>query len=187
MEELHSPAARALMAIACLAMAGTFAALEGCGPSMNVSNRLAGCRQIDITAPVQTSVQIEIRQTPDKIWELLVNAPMWPSWQREIESVSPDEPLNITSHFDWKTGGSTIHSQVKLFEAGRRLAWTGTVFTAKAVHVWRLAPEPDGQILVVIIESMDGPLMSTFFSSKELTRADTAWLSNLERAAEKIR
>jgi hypothetical protein len=184
MEELHLPIGKGLMTVARFAMAGLFAALAGCGPSTNTLNRLADSGEIDRAAPVRTSVQIEIRQTPEKIWALIVNAPMWPSWQREIEEVSPGKRLQSGSHFDWKTGGSTIHSQVKLFEVNRRLAWTGTVFTAKAVHVWRLVPESNGQTLVVVTESLDGPLMSALFSSKELSRADSLWLSDLKKAAE---
>jgi hypothetical protein len=73
---------------------------------------------------------------------------------------------------------------VQLFEPERRLSWTGTALTAKAVHVWELKPEPGNQTLLTMKESMDGPWMAKIYPSEKLTEADNEWLLALKRAAE---
>jgi hypothetical protein len=68
-------------------------------------------------------------------------------WQKSVESVIATGPLSSGIHFSWRTGGTNIHSQVRLFEPERRLSWTGTAFTAKAAHVWELRPESGNQTI----------------------------------------
>ncbi len=77
-----------------------------------------------------------------------------------------------------------MHSQVQLFEPEHRLGWTGRIYAAKAIHLWRLTPEPNGHTLVTIDESMDGPFMAALFSSQKLAETDNTWLEDLKRTAE---
>ena len=118
------------------------------------------------------------------MWALLIDAPSWPKWQKEIESVTATGPIRSGISFSWKTGGTNIRSQVQLFEPERRLSWTGTALTAKAIHVWELKPETCNQTLVSVKESMDGPWMAMIYPPRKLTEADTYWLMALKRAAE---
>ena len=78
----------------------------------------------------------------------------------------------------------SLHSQVQLFEPDHRLAWTGTAWTAKAIHLWTLQATPGGHTTVSIRESMDGPLLGSLYSSDDLAAAGRAWLQALKRAAE---
>jgi uncharacterized protein YndB with AHSA1/START domain len=72
---------------------------------------------------------------PAKVWAILIDAPSWPKWQKQIESVTAAGPIKSGMTFSWRTGGTNIHSQVQLFEPERRLSWTtGTALTAKAVQ-----------------------------------------------------
>lgn len=160
-------------------------ALTGCGPSLAKLNQLAGAGAINQRAPVIAHAQIEIAASPAKVWALLVNAPAWPRWSQDIMKVSATAPLTLGTHFTWEEGGNTVHSQVQLFETERRLGWTGTAYTAKAIHQWELASRPGGHTLVTVNESMDGPLMATLFSSQKLRESGLAWLSSLKNAAEK--
>jgi uncharacterized protein YndB with AHSA1/START domain len=157
----------------------------GCGASTDSLARLAAVGLIDQAAPVKARVQIEIAAPPAKVWALLVDAPSWPSWQPGIESVSAAGPLTDGAPFAWRTGGTTVHSQVRLLEPQKRLAWTGTAMIAHAVHVWRLDAKPGGGTAVVVQESMDGPLMAMLFPSEKLASSDLAWLRALKSAAEK--
>jgi uncharacterized protein YndB with AHSA1/START domain len=159
-------------------------ALIGCGDSLDTLNRLAAAGSIHQGAPVTAEVQIQIAATPAKVWSLLIDAPSWPKWQSQIDSVGATGPLTNGSRFWWRTGSTNIHSQVQLFEPERRLSWTGTAFTAKAIHVWKLDSEPDNQTLVTVSESMDGLLMAQFFPSKKLKESDAEWLRALKLAAE---
>lgn len=158
--------------------------MSGCGDSLRTLNKLAASGSIHQDAPVTAHLQIEIAAPPSRVWALLIGAPSWPAWAHQIESVSPPGPLTNGKSFTWKSGGTTIHSQVQLFEPERRLSWTGTALTAKAVHVWLLAPGPDGGTTVTVNESMDGPLMKELYPSAKLFEADKDWLSALKKAAE---
>lgn len=77
-----------------------------------------------------------------------------------------------------------VLSQVQLFEPERHLGWTGTLYTAKAIHIWQLTPEPGGRTLVRVDESLEGPLVALFYPSSELVKDDQGWLMDLKKAAE---
>jgi uncharacterized protein YndB with AHSA1/START domain len=159
--------------------------VSGCGYSLVALNRLAGLGSIHEDAPVTTHLQIQIAAPPAKVWGLLVDAPTWPKWQQKIESVEAAGPLKNGMSFSWRTVGTNIRSRVQLFEPERRLSWTGTAMTAKAIHVWELKPEPGNHTLVTMKESMDGLLMANIYSSQELGEAGNDWLLALKRAAER--
>lgn len=156
----------------------------GCGKSISALNGLARTGSIDESAPVHAELQVQIAASPAKVWALLVNASSWPKWDEHIEKVTASGLLRTGMPFVWTTGGTAIHSQVQLFEPERRLAWTGTALTAKAIHVWQLEPIPQGHTMVTVRESMDGPFLAQLFSSRKLAEADTEWLASLKHAAE---
>jgi hypothetical protein len=64
------------------------------------------------------------------------------------------------------------------------LAWTGTAYKARAIHVWNLQPLPDGGTLVKTIESMDGFMLRFFYSSNDLAKSQRLWLDALKHKAE---
>ena len=158
--------------------------LSGCGESVATLNKLAASGSIHKGAPVIAHVQTYIAASPERVWELLIDAPSWSTWASQIESVNSSGPLTNGSSFTWNSGGTTIHSQVQVFEPERRLSWTGRALTATAVRVWELSPGPSGGTTVTVNESMDGPLMSLFYSAAKLAEAERAWLSALKQAAE---
>jgi uncharacterized protein YndB with AHSA1/START domain len=158
--------------------------IGGCGDSLTTLNRLAAVGSIHEDAPITTHLQIQIAAPPARVWALLIGAPAWPTWAKQIESVTAEGPLEKGTRFSWKSGGTDIHSQVQLFEPQRRLSWTGTAMTAKAVHVWELQPQPGEQTLLIMKESMDGPLMAKLYPSQKLSEAGSRWLAALKLAAE---
>ncbi len=174
----------AFRALAMPASMSILTAATGCGPSLATLNQTASTGAINERAPVVAHAQIEIAVSPAKVWALLVNAPAWPQWNEAISQASATQPLGPGTRFTWSQGTSTIHSQVQLFEPERRLVWTGTAFTAKAIHAWELTQLPGGHTRVAISESMDGPLMAQLFSSQKLAESSNAWLAALKQAAE---
>jgi hypothetical protein len=60
--------------------------------------------------------QLEIAAPTARVWALLIGAPARPTWNKQIESVKASCPLVRGTRFTWKTGGTTIQSQVQLFE-----------------------------------------------------------------------
>jgi uncharacterized protein YndB with AHSA1/START domain len=160
-------------------------AMSGCGDSLGKLNQLSASGSIHQDAPVTAHVSIQIAAPASRVWTLLTDAPSWPSWASQIDSVGSSGPLTNGKTFIWKSGGMTIHSQVHLFDPERRLSWTGTAMSAKAVHVWELTPEPNGATKVTVDESMDGFMMSALYSSEKLVESDKGWLLALKQAAEK--
>jgi uncharacterized membrane protein len=158
--------------------------VSGCGDSIAELNRLAAVGSVHEEAPVKMQLQIEIAASPSKVWAILADAPSWPNWQKNIESVTVAGPIAKGTRFTWKTGGTTIESQVQLFEPERRLSWTGRALTAKAVHVWELQPEEGDRTLLTMKESMDGPLMARLYPSAKLAEAGKEWLAALKQTAE---
>jgi uncharacterized protein YndB with AHSA1/START domain len=88
-------------------------------------NRLAASGSIHDSAPVRTHLHIQIAAPPAKLWALLVDAPSWPKWQKQIECVTAAGPLRSGTQFSWRTGGTKIHSQVQLFEPEHPLSSEG--------------------------------------------------------------
>ena len=158
---------------------------NGCGDSLATLNRLAAAGSIHEDAPVTTHLQIQIAAPPAKVWALLIDAPSWPKWQKQIESVTASGPLGSDTRFSWRTGGTNIHSQVQLFEPECRLSWTGTALTARAVHLWVLESKSGNQTLLSVKESMDGLWIAKIYPSQKLTEADTEWLAALKGEAER--
>jgi uncharacterized protein YndB with AHSA1/START domain len=148
-------------------------------------DQLARNGAIQETAPVKASVEITINAAPDKVWHLLTDISKWPTWQTNITKAEIKGPVQTGTRFVWSMGSTSIHSQIALVEPYRRLAWTGTAFWLRAIHVWKLQPLPDGRTLVMEKESMDGFLISAMFSSKSLEESDKQWLEDLKRAAER--
>ena len=167
---------------ACL---GCVLALSGCSHSSRQLQALSAVGAIQQDAPVKATVTMQIAAPPAKVWELLIDAPAWPNWCPQIESVHAPGELEMGTQFIWKSGGTAIRSEVHLLEPDRRLSWTGMASPARAIHVWELKATPDGGTLVTVKESMNGPLMTWLYSSDKLAASETLWLTALKQAAEK--
>jgi len=165
---------------------GCTALLAGCTTESQLAERSAH-GAIHEGAPVTAHVQVEIASPPERVWGLLVHATEWPRWQSGIESVEAPGALVTGTRFRGRAGGLEIRSEVHLCEPERRLSWTGTALTARAIHVWELTPEAGGGTLVKVSESMDGPLMAALYPSEKLREADLAWLMDLKQAAQQTR
>ncbi|MBB5055819.1 hypothetical protein HDF16_000488 [Granulicella aggregans] len=153
--------------------------------SMSNLESLAGTGRIHESAPIKASVGVVADAPPDVVWRILTDINDWPRWQPGITKTEAATPLVSGSTFHWTIGGNEVHSKVKLIEPGRRIAWAGSAFDSRAVHVWTLEPLPGGKTRIASNESMDGILLSHMFSSKELADSDQDWLNALKAAAEK--
>jgi uncharacterized membrane protein len=158
--------------------------LTGCASSVDPLAALSASGSIQQDAPVRAHEQIDIAAPPDRVWAILIDAPSWPHWATQIDSVESPGPLIIGTRFTWHSGGTTIHSEVHLLDPQHSLSWTSTALTAKAVHVWKLQPSTKGT-LVTVDESMSGPMMSWLYTSSKLSKSDRSWLLALKQAAER--
>jgi hypothetical protein len=148
-------------------------------------DELAAAGHIDETAPVCASSEILILAPIDKVWKLLSAIDDWPKWQSTISSARMSGPLQPGTEFIWTSGGAKIKSRLALVVPNTDLAWTGTTFGAKAIHIWHLKAPEEGRTVVSTEESMSGFMLKVFYSSKDLEKSQKAWLEALKRASEK--
>lgn len=155
--------------------------LPGAGVS---DDELARNGKIREDAPVKASVQIVIHAPVEKVWSVLTDIADWPKWQPDISATQITGPLQAGTPFTWASGGTHIKSRLALVQPCSQLAWTGTAFGAKAIHVWTLSRMADNQTMVKTDESMNGFLLTVFYSSKKLEETDRRWLDRLKLAAD---
>lgn len=117
-------------------------------------NDRAQC-EINELAPVVGSCEVEIAAPPKVAWEVLTAIKRWPSWNPAVKSVSFDGEVDHGAAFRWKSGPGTITSTIQDVEPPRRIAWTGTSFGIRAIHVHTLEPQAGGT-RVRTEESYDG-------------------------------
>lgn len=153
--------------------------------AMNQAEVLASNGQINNHAAVKASSEIFIAAPTDKVWRLLVGIDEWPKWQPNITTAEIAGQVKKGTEFKWTTGGTKIASRLALVKPGEELAWTGTALHATAIHVWQLRAAPSGGTLVSTKESMQGFMLKLFYSSKDLEKAQKAWLDALKREAER--
>lgn len=152
-------------------------AVAGCGPDHFVS--LARQGEIDAHAPILATASIIIDADPAVVWEVLTDIRQWPGWQHDISATSIDDPPAPGVRFEWSIPGATIRSRIMLFEPAHRLAWVGSLFVFRAVHVWILHARPGGQTLIETRELMTGWPIGWIYSSADLLEADRRWLAAL--------
>jgi hypothetical protein len=136
---------------------------------------------IDENAPVRASSEILILAPIDKVWKLLSAIDDWPKWQSTISSARTSGPLQPGTEFI----GTKIKSRLAVVVPNTDLAWTGTAFGAKAIHIWHLKAPEEGRTLVSTEESISGFMLKIFYSSKDLEKSQREWLEALKRASEK--
>jgi uncharacterized membrane protein len=111
--------------------------------------------EIDATAPVWSTGEIEIDAPVDVVWDVLTHISDWPSWNPDVKSVSVNGLVGEGMSFRWKAGPTTISSTIRYLDRLRGIAWTGDTMGIDAIHVWHF--EPRGERTVVRTEeSYDG-------------------------------
>ncbi|CAN5276351.1 hypothetical protein BH23BAC1_BH23BAC1_43520 [soil metagenome] len=111
---------------------------------------------IDLKAPVITSNQLEIKASPEIVWQVLTNVARWTDWQSSIQTVDAPEMVSEGITFNWKSGGINFTSSIHTMQKEAMLfGWTGKTIGAYAVHNWKLKPVKSGTI-VYVEESLSG-------------------------------
>jgi uncharacterized membrane protein len=138
-------------------------------------------------APVVSSAQGEVDAPIDDVWRILTAIEGWPTWNRDVKSVSIDGPVVEGATFRWKAGPSTISSTVTRVDRPRLIAWTGKTLGISAIHVWRLEPR-GGRTLVHTEESYEGLVARVLRRSlqKTLDAALKDGVRHLEAEAERV-
>ena len=140
---------------------------------------------INADAPVVGRSEIEISASPGAVWDVLTALERWPSWNREVKSMSVEGPVSPGTVFRWKAGPGTITSTIQQVDPPRLIAWTGKTLGIHAIHFWYLEPR-DGATHVRTEESYEGFVTRVLRGSlqKTLDRALADGLSSLKSEVE---
>ncbi|MEQ9378165.1 MAG: SRPBCC family protein [Imperialibacter sp.] len=142
-------------------------------------------KSINQKAPVKCRKEIVINASQEKVWQVLTSINDWSGWNSEISKATINGSLKAGTTFDWKTGGTKIHSTLHTVNCERELGWTGKVMGIFAIHNWEL--QAAGQTTKVVVEeSMEGLLASLLsgFFNKTLEKGMVSWLEAMKRECE---
>jgi uncharacterized protein YndB with AHSA1/START domain len=155
-----------------------------CGPSLDAMHDRAMTGNVQEGAPLHARQSVTIAVPRERVFAILTDFAAWPSWQPNVTNVTPPASLEPGARFTWQNGKSAITSQLAAVRRDELIAWTGSVATAKAVHVWRFSsPTPD-TTRVDVEETMDGFLLTWFYGQKDLDAEMTRSLEHLRQTAE---
>ena len=123
---------------------------------------------INQQAPVVGASEIEIAAAPEAVWEVLTAFERWPSWNRDVKSMTMQGDVAPGAVFRWKAGPGTITSTIERVERPRLIAWTGKTLGIEATHYWHLEPR-NGKTFVRTEESYEGLVARLFRRSLQKT------------------
>jgi len=157
---------------------------SACGPSLASMHQQAESGNVQADAPLHARQSVTIHAPRERVFEILSGFSSWPRWQPNIKKVTPPASLTAGESFGWTNETAEITSKLAVVRPGEMLGWTGSVSTAKAIHIWRLSsPTPD-TTRVDVEETMDGFLLTWFYGQKDLDAEMARSLDNLNKAAE---
>lgn len=132
--------------------------------------------------------EVEVNASCARVWSVLIDAPHWPDWYsnaRDVTIAGGTSQLALGSHFNWRTFGVAVQSEVLEFEPFSRLSWQGRTQGMTAYHTWRLDSLP-GRCHVVTQETNDGPAALALRRDKPdaIHEGHVLWLAQLKAATE---
>ena len=155
------------------------------GPSLDsLQNQYAKQGRIDPKAPIQAHDTIVINASASRVWQVLSDVPNWPTWFPGVKKVHLGADVGPGITFTWENSGSEIKSMFAVVNPGKELSWTGTSFGAKAVDRHVLEVLDINHTRVLNEESMGGPLLTLFYSSKTLHADMKQFLFALKQTSE---
>lgn len=155
-----------------------------CGPTLGAMHERAATGNVQDDAPLHARQSVIISAPRDRVYAVLTDFAAWPRWQSNVSKVTPPASIEPGARFTWVNGSSEISSQLAAVTPNALIAWTGSVATAKAAHVWRFtSPTPD-TTRVDVEETMDGFLLTWFYGQADLDAEMARSLANLKKAAE---
>jgi len=167
---------------ACL---GCVLALSGCtSHSSRQLQALSAVGAIQQDAPVKATVTMQIAAPPAKVWDLLIDAPAWPSWCPQIESVKAPGELEMGTRL---SGSRAERPSI------RRCSWWSLIDAS--VGRARFLCTGDSRLELIADagwwnvgngEGVDDRAADEWlYSSDKLAASETDWLNALKQAAEK--
>lgn len=110
---------------------------------------------VNRNAPAWAEAETYINAPVELVWQVQTAIESWPRWNRGVETVQMEGPLQPGTIFRWKSGRASIISTLQEVTPGLRIGWTGKAFGIRALHVWEFKGL-DGRTHVKTAESFDG-------------------------------
>jgi hypothetical protein len=156
------------------------------GPAFEILHEeFAKKGRLDEQTPVRASSRIHIDAPVEKVWELLIDVPNWPTINPSFSDVRLTGGTNIDTNFDFKLNTFPIKAKFAVINPYHELHWTGASLWFKAVDLHVLEPAYDGGTQLSIAESFAGILAPLFISSDRLRVQHGKWLSAFKRTPDK--
>jgi uncharacterized protein YndB with AHSA1/START domain len=142
---------------------------------------------INLAAPVVGVSETEIAADRELVWDVLSGITHWPRWNPDVKSVSMHADVSEGAEFRWKAGPGTITSVLEHVERPGRLAWSGTSYGLKAMHVYVLEARDGITFVRTEEESYDGLVARLFHTRLQKTLDGTleSGLRHLKAEAER--
>lgn len=132
-----------------------------------------------------------IKASPQKIWQILVDAPEYARWESGVVRVegriAPGETIKVVSEAN---PGRTFPINVTTFEPGRLMRWSGGMPLGlfSGVRTFTLSPDGDGATSVTVREEYRGPLLPLIWRSMpDLGPSFQKFVTGLKRRVESDR
>jgi len=136
------------------------------------------------------AVKTSIRATPERIWELLTDAPGYTRWNTTVEriegKIGKNERLKVHAKIN---PGRAFPVMVTAFERPKRMVWTGGMPLGlfKGERVFLLTPGSNDVVEFSMREEYTGLLAGLIGRSiPDLQPAFDQFASDLKRAAEAL-
>ncbi|GLR03184.1 SRPBCC domain-containing protein [Vibrio hyugaensis] len=124
--------------------------------------------------------QIEIPESPEKVWQHLVRAPAWRHTKTMVQILNGDHTLCKNTMFRWKTSTVDFHCTVVEYVPNQRLAWRGKKGDVNMYHAWVLEPTNIGCNIITESTQRGGMTWLTkYFSQSSLKNYHRKWLEEL--------
>ena len=117
--------------------------------------------EVNKAAPAIWAAESAISAPIRTVWQVLSDFEGWPRWNKSVSKIKLDGPIRAGTSFVWVADGSKIVSRIEEVSEPHELAWSGTIWGIRAVHVWKLE-EREGGTLVHTEESFDGLIAKLF-------------------------
>jgi Polyketide cyclase / dehydrase and lipid transport len=133
--------------------------------------------------PVHVVNTIEISASPAEVWDHLITAADWQTWQPALSNVRIQDgsrKLSQNVAFTFNASGVTSASTVKEFVPNQRIAWDGRATGLQAYHIWLITPTPNG-CRVLSEETLRGivPRLIKLFAPNIISNSNQKWLEAL--------
>jgi hypothetical protein len=129
-----------------------------------------------------------INARPERIWEILTDAPAYASWENGVVRVegriAPGETIKVVSEAN---PDRTFPVKVVEFDAPRRMAWSGGMPLGlfKGVRTFTLTPDGNGATRFHVREEYTGPLLGMIWRTiPDLGPSFAKFADGLKRHAE---